>query len=105
MRMNALGPAGGGVTKEGVFVDPRHPYTRKLLEGEPTGLADPVPENAPEIVRTEHLKIWFPIQRGLLRKTVGHVKAVNAATLSVRAGETVGIVGESGSGKHLGRGV
>ena len=43
--------------------------------------------------------MWFPIQKGFLRRTVGHVKAVNAATLTVRAGETLGIVGESGSGK------
>ncbi len=51
------------------------------------------------MVAANALKIWFPIQKGLLRRTVGHVKAVNAATLSVRAGETLGIVGESGSGK------
>ena len=58
-----------------------------------------LPDDAEEIASTEDLRIWFPIQRGLLKKTVGHVKAVNAATLSVREGETIGIVGESGSGK------
>jgi len=51
------------------------------------------------VAQTEDLRIWFPIQRGFMKRTVGHVKAVNAATLGVRQGETVGIVGESGSGK------
>jgi len=87
-----------GPTKD-IFENPQHPYTRKLLSAEPTGEPAPVPEGAEEIVKTDHLKIWFPITEGLLRRTVGHVKAVNDATLSVRAGETLGIVGESGSGK------
>ncbi len=82
-----------------IFDRPQHPYTQMLLSAESTGVPEPVPADAPVIAETDRLKIWFPIQRGLLKKTVGHVKAVNAATLSVRAGETVGIVGESGSGK------
>ena len=87
-----------GPTRQ-IFDNPQHPYTVKLLSAEPTGHPAPVAADAPEIVRTDHLKVWFPIQKGLLRRTVGHVKAVNDATLSVRAGETLGIVGESGSGK------
>ena len=82
-----------------IFSAPAHPYTQKLLSAESTGRPDPVPANADTVAETEGLRIWFPIQRGLLKRTVGHIKAVNAATLSVRAGETVGIVGESGSGK------
>ena len=82
-----------------IFANPTHPYTQMLLAAEPAGAPDPVPERAEQIVETENLKVWFPIQAGLLRRTVGHVKAVNDATISVREGETLGIVGESGSGK------
>ena len=87
-----------GETKT-LFDTPRHPYTQKLLSAESSGTPDPVQDGAKVIAETENLRIWFPIQRGLMKRTVGHIKAVNAATLSVRAGETVGIVGESGSGK------
>ncbi len=87
-----------GPTEE-IFSGPRHPYTVKLLSAEAVGAPAPVPEGAQEVARTENLRVWFPIQRGLLKRTVGHVKAVNSATLSVREGETVGVVGESGSGK------
>ncbi|MFN3991362.1 MAG: ABC transporter ATP-binding protein [Tabrizicola flagellatus] len=94
---------GGEIVEQGpavpIFADPQHPYTQKLLAAEQKGGPPPVPEGAAEVVRTEALRVWFPIQKGLLRRTVGHVKAVNEATLSVRAGETLGIVGESGSGK------
>ena len=84
---------------EAIFAAPQHPYTRMLLAAESTGLPAPVPDGAEVVAETEALRIWFPIHRGLLKRTVGYIKAVNAATLSVRAGETVGIVGESGSGK------
>jgi microcin C transport system ATP-binding protein len=82
-----------------IFANPRHPYTQRLLAAEAGGDPTPVPHIAPTVVETQDLKIWFPIQRGLLKRTVGYVKAVNAASLSVRAGETIGVVGESGSGK------
>ena len=87
-----------GATSE-VFDAPQHPYTQMLLNAEPSGQPEPVAEDARIVAETEKLKIWFPIQAGFLKRTVGYVKAVNEATLDVRAGETVGIVGESGSGK------
>ncbi len=87
-----------GVTSE-IFYNPRHPYTQKLLNAHSTGAPEPISPDSPVVAETEHAKVWFPIQRGFLKRTVGHVKAVNDATLRIRAGETVGIVGESGSGK------
>jgi microcin C transport system ATP-binding protein len=87
-----------GPTAE-VFAAPQHAYTRKLLNAAATGRPAPVAADAPVVVETDHLRVWFPIQKGFLKKTVGHVKAVNDASIKVRAGETLGIVGESGSGK------
>jgi microcin C transport system ATP-binding protein len=87
-----------GAVKE-VLNNPIHPYTKHLIEAEPKGAAVKPDPTAPVIMSTEHLKVYFPIQRGLLRKTVAYVKAVDDVTLSVRRGHTIGIVGESGSGK------
>jgi microcin C transport system ATP-binding protein len=94
---------GGEIVETGpterVFANPQHPYTRKLIAAEPSGRPEPAPTDAPTVIAAEALRVWFPIRRGFLRRTVGHVKAVNGATLWVRAGETLGVVGESGSGK------
>ncbi|PRY78120.1 microcin C transport system ATP-binding protein [Yoonia maritima] len=87
-----------GPTAE-IFANPQHPYTQTLLAAESTGLPEPVAPDAPIILSTDKTRIWFPIHAGLLKRTVGHVKAVNEATLNIRAGETLGVVGESGSGK------
>jgi microcin C transport system ATP-binding protein len=60
---------------EKIFSDPQHPYTQKLLAAEAKGVPEPISEVAPVIAETENLKVWFPIQKGFLRRTVGHVKA------------------------------
>ena len=82
-----------------IFANPQHDYTKTLLSAHAAGAPDPVSDDADVVAQTDELLIWFPIQRGLLRRTVGHIKAVNSASVTVRAGETLGIVGESGSGK------
>ncbi|HMR32106.1 MAG TPA: ABC transporter ATP-binding protein [Geminicoccaceae bacterium] len=81
------------------FERPRDPYTRMLLAAEPRGRAPALPAAVPDVLTGNDIRVHFPIQRGLLKRTVGHVKAVDGVSLEVRAGETVGVVGESGSGK------
>jgi len=82
-----------------VFDRPQHAYTRHLLSAEPKGRPAPADANAPEILRLDELKVHFPIKRGVLRRTVGYVKAVDGVSIALREGHTIGLVGESGSGK------
>ena len=82
-----------------LFQAPAHPYTRMLLDAVPSGTPPPLAEDAPPLLRIENVKVHFPVRRGLLRRVVSVVRAVDGVSLTVREGETVGLVGESGSGK------
>ena len=84
---------------EALFTSPQHPYTRHLLAAEPKGEPPRFNADAPVIAETKDLKVWFPIKRGFMKRTVDHVKAVDGLSVKILAGQTVGVVGESGSGK------
>lgn len=84
---------------EDVFTNPQHPYTRHLIEAEPKGAPPETDLTGPVVLETDDLKVWFPVKRGLLQRTVDHIKAVDGLSMKLRAGETLGVVGESGSGK------
>ena len=87
-----------GPTKE-IFDNPQHPYTRHLLAAEPKGDPPKTDDSAPIVIEGNDVRVWFPIKKGLLRRTAGYIKAVDGIDLTLREGQTLGIVGESGSGK------
>jgi microcin C transport system ATP-binding protein len=84
---------------EKLFETPQHDYSKLLLAAEPKGNPLPARDDAKPVMEAVNLRVWFPIKRGILRRTVGYVKAVDGVDVTVREGHTVGVVGESGSGK------
>jgi microcin C transport system ATP-binding protein len=82
-----------------VFDNPQHSYTQHLLSAEPKGRPVEADPAAAELLKLDDVKVHFPIKRGVLRRTVGYIKAVDGVSLTLREGHTIGLVGESGSGK------
>ena len=94
---------GGEIVEQGkaadIFDNPQHTYTQKLLAAEPGGKPErPARDTAP-VMEASDVRVWFPIKKGVFRRTVDHIKAVDGISLTLREGRTLGVVGESGSGK------
>lgn len=82
-----------------VFAAPQHAYTKMLLAAAPAGNPAPVKPNAASIISCENLHVNFAVKSPILRRTLRTVHAVQNASLTLHAGETLGVIGESGSGK------
>lgn len=82
-----------------IFNNPKADYTHQLIHSDPSGMAEPIKENAREILRTEKVNVEFITQKNFWGKTKKTFKAAKDISILLKEGETLGIVGESGSGK------
>lgn len=84
------------------FTSPSHPYSRRLFAAVPNWdqvAPEPRDKVAKPLLQVENLKVHYPIRKGIFRRTVGFVKAVDGISFAINEGQTLALVGESGSGK------
>ena len=83
---------------ENIFSNPQHSYTKELITSQ---TKKKVFENHGDnsILQINKLKVWYPIKKGILRRTIDYVKAIDSLNFNLKTKQTLGIVGESGSGK------
>jgi microcin C transport system ATP-binding protein len=86
-------------SREALFANPQHEYTRHLLDSEPRGEPLPAKIDAPVVLQARQLTVRFPLEKPFFRAPRKFLTAVDHAEINLPQGATLGIVGESGSGK------
>jgi microcin C transport system ATP-binding protein len=86
-------------TTDNIFANPQQDYTKLLINSDPSGSPKPIDHDAQTILKGKDINVWFPTKTNFWGKPTEYLKAAKDISISLKAGETLGIVGESGSGK------